>query len=97
MDENYGSIFDKLDGDNHKLIERTLLSLTAISFEFGQGGIDFYYNIGKYTLVFNLNLESINRLLIIANQLQNRLCLYAMDALRNLVVQAFLIDKVNFA
>jgi hypothetical protein len=67
MDEKYGSIFDKLDGDNHKMIERTLLSLTAISFEGGQGGIEIYYNIGKYTLVTNFNLESVNRLLTIAN------------------------------
>lgn len=48
--------------------------------------IEMYYNI-----------ESLNRLLAIANQLGNRATLYAMDALRNLVVQAFLIDKINLA
>ena len=60
--------------------------------------IEMYYNIGKYTLVINHPyLESLNRLLAIANQLGNRATLYAMDALRNLVVQAFLIDKINLA
>ena len=60
--------------------------------------IEMYYNIGKYTLVNNHPyLESLNRLLAIANQLGNRATLYAMDALRNLVVQAFLIDKINLA
>ena len=97
MNANYGCIFDKVDETNRKQIERTLMSLTAVSFE-PEMAVDVYYNIGKCTLVlFILCLDSVNRMLALSNQLENSLCLYAMDALRNLVIQAFLIDKINFA
>jgi len=85
MNANYGCIFDKVDETNRKQIERTLMSLTAVSFE-PEMAVDVYYNI-----------DSVNRMLALSNQLENSLCLYAMDALRNLVIQAFLIDKINFA
>ena len=69
MDAKYGSIFDKLDGSNTKQIERTLLSITAMSFESDSPGVALYYNISKDTLVSNPYplLESINRLLTLSN------------------------------
>lgn len=39
----------------------------------------------------------IARLLVIANQLQHKTTITAMDALRNLIIQAFLIDRTDLA
>ena len=41
--------------------------------------------------------ELTKRLIELANQLENRTTLYALDALRNLFVQAHLIERTEFA
>jgi len=55
MNANYGDIFDKVDETNRKQIERTLMSLTAVSFE-PDMAVDVYYNT-----------DSVNRMLALSN------------------------------
>lgn len=75
------------------------MALAALSLD-REMPLELFYNERKYhsTLVTQaltsaFALELIQRLFDIADQLQHRANLMAMDALRNLVVQAFLIDN----
>ena len=47
--------------------------------------------------LIHLSVELIQRLFDIADQLEHRSNLMAMEALRNLIIQAFLIDKQEYA
>ena len=80
-----------------------MIALSALSLD-DEMPLELFFNEGKYDkkkLVTkaktHLSVELIQRLFDIADQLEHRNGLMAMDALRNLIIQAFLIDKQAYA
>lgn len=84
-ESHYASIFEDVSQSNQSQMERSLIQLSSISLNLDMDYKVFY------------NEASVKRLFELSNQVENRLTLYATDVLRNLVVQAFLLEKVSLA
>ena len=105
-ESHYASIFEDVSQSNQSQMERSLIQLSSISLNLDMD-YKVFYNEGKsvnlpfisllYSPFFSICLASVKRLFELSNQVENRLTLYATDVLRNLVVQAFLLEKVSLA
>ena len=97
------SIFDQLNDANQRGQTKSLMALSAVSLT-SDMPIEMFYDPSKFvvplpncsldlTMCTILSAETLKRVMELANQLQHQVNLMAMDALRNLFVQAHLIDS----